>query len=85
MGRVALRSFPGRTGVTANLNIDYRLPIASGQFCTVTAQFDHENSTDRKAMVTGEMRDSMGRLCTQASGLFVVPKALTLRMIGEGF
>jgi len=84
-GRVALRSFPDRTGVTANLNINYRIPITSGQFCTVTAQIDHENSTDRKAIVKGEVRDCMGRLCTQASGLFVVPKALTLKRIGEGF
>src|SRR5436190_21903059 len=84
-GRIALLSFPDRTGVTANLNINYRIPITSGQFCTVTAQIDHENSTDRKAIVKGEVRDSMGRLCTEASGLFVVPKALALRRIGEGF
>ncbi len=84
-GRIALLSFPDRTGVTANLNISYRTPITSGQFCIVTAQFDLENSTDRKAVVKGELRDSMGRLCTEASSLFVVPKALTLKSIGEDF
>jgi hypothetical protein len=57
----------------------------SGQFCIVTAQLDREKSTDCKAMVKGVVRDSMGRLCTQASGLFVVPKALNLGRIEDGF
>ncbi|KMU90715.1 hypothetical protein CIHG_08675 [Coccidioides immitis H538.4] len=85
MGRVALRCVPARTGLTANLNIDYRKPVLSGQFCTVTAKYVPEKSNDRKAAIKGEIRDSMGRLCTEASALFVVPRTLTLRKLGDGF
>ncbi|PGH03814.1 hypothetical protein AJ80_08627 [Polytolypa hystricis UAMH7299] len=85
LGRVALRSFAAQTGVTANLNLHYRKPVNSGQFCTVTAQYDAERSTERKAVVNGEVKDSMGRVCTEATALFVVPKRLALRKLGDGF
>ncbi|KAL1956393.1 hypothetical protein VTO42DRAFT_7376 [Malbranchea cinnamomea] len=85
MGRVALRYFPARTGVTANLDINYRKLTKSGQFYVVTASCDLGSSTDRKAFVTGEIRDEKGNLCVEAKGLFVVPKSLELRKIGDEF
>lgn len=85
LGRVAIRSFPARTGVTANLNIDYVRPVKAMDFYTVTAECDPENSTERKAIVKGELRDSRGRLCATGNALFVVPKALTLRTLGDNF
>ena len=85
LGRVAVRHFPARTGVTANLEINYRAPVYSGNFYTFQSQIDQERSTERKAYVTGEIRDPFGRLCAQASALFVVPKGIKLREIGERF
>ncbi|KAK2760257.1 hypothetical protein FQN54_002325 [Arachnomyces sp. PD_36] len=74
LGRVALRIFPERDGVTANLNIDYRAPVISGNFYTVYAKYDAEKSTERKAYVDGTILDIAGNLCAEATGLFVVPK-----------
>lgn len=85
MGRVALRFFPARTGVTANLNINYRQLSKSGSFFTVTATCDVTRSTDRKAIVNGEIRDESGNLCVEATALFVVPKNLQLKKLGDGF
>lgn len=85
LGRVALRSLPARTGVTANLNINYRAPVRSGDLYTVYATLDQERSTDRKAYVKGQILDDNGKLYVEATGLFVVPKNLTLRKIGDNF
>ncbi|KAK2795898.1 hypothetical protein FQN50_009676 [Emmonsiellopsis sp. PD_5] len=83
LGRVAIRTFPARTGVTANLNIDYRKSVHARQFYTVTVEYDDENSTERKGVVRGEVRDINGTLCAEATGLFVVPKKFTLRSLGK--
>lgn len=85
LGRVAIRSFPERTGVTANLNITYRKPVYSGNFYTFHSRLDRERSTDRKAFVVGEVKDSAGKLCVQAEGLFVVPKKYKLKTIGDEY
>ncbi|PLN75817.1 thioesterase family protein [Aspergillus taichungensis] len=85
LGRAAVRHLPERTGVTANLEINYRAPVFSGHFYTFYATLDQERSTDRKAYVTGEVRDPMGQVCAQASGLFVVPKKYELRTLGDRF
>ncbi|GFG10530.1 uncharacterized protein C26H8.11c [Aspergillus lentulus] len=85
LGRAAIRHFPARTGVTANLEINYRAPVYSGNFYTFHSQVDPERCTERKAYVTGEIRDPVGRVCAQASAIFVVPKGLRLREIGERF
>lgn len=85
MGRAAIRHFPARTGVTANLNIDYRAPVYSSQYYTFHTKLDQERSTDRKAYATCQVRDLSGRLCVEASGLFVVPKKLQLAEVGERF
>ncbi|KAL5366017.1 HotDog domain-containing protein [Aspergillus floccosus] len=85
VGRVAVRHFPEKTGVTANLEINYRAPVYSGNFYSIHATLDTERSTDRKGYVTGEVRDPTGRLCAEASGLFVVPKQYKLQRIGDKF
>jgi acyl-coenzyme A thioesterase PaaI-like protein len=85
LGAVALRSTPARTGVTANLDINYRAPVYSGNFYSVHSRLDQERSTDRKMFVSGELRDASGKLCVEATGLFVVPKNLTLRKIPDTF
>lgn len=85
LGRAAIRRFPARTGVTANLNINYRAPVYSDNFYSLHTTLDQERSTDRKAYAKCELRDMTGRVCVEASGLFVVPKKLRLRTIGETF
>ncbi|KAF7587478.1 hypothetical protein BBP40_007199 [Aspergillus hancockii] len=85
LGRVAVRSLPERTAVTANLEIKYRAPVFSGNFYTFHSTIDRERSSDRKAYVTGEVRDPVGRVCVQASALFVVPKKYKLQEIGEQY
>ncbi|KAJ5249207.1 hypothetical protein N7468_000658 [Penicillium chermesinum] len=85
LGRAAIRHFPVRTGVTANLNINYRAPVYSSRYYAFRTKLDQERSTDRKAYATCEVRDSQGRLCVEASGLFVVPKKFQLAEIGDRF
>lgn len=85
LGRVAIRHFPARTGVTANLNLNYRAPVYSDNFYTLHTTLDQERSTDRKAYAKCEVRDMAGRLCVEASGLFVVPKKLQLAKVGDHF
>lgn len=85
MGRVAVRTFPERTGVTANLNLNYRAPAYSGHFFTLHTTIDEERSTDRKAYVITEVRDPAGTVCAEATGVFVVPKKLKLQKIGDNY
>ncbi|TQB77213.1 hypothetical protein MPDQ_004613 [Monascus purpureus] len=85
LGRVAIRHFPEKTGVTANLEINYRRPMFSEQFYTLHTTIDQENSTERKAYTKTEVRDFTGRICTEAMGLFVVPKTLKLQKLGDQY
>ncbi|KAJ5166144.1 uncharacterized protein N7482_004925 [Penicillium canariense] len=85
LGRAAIRHFPAQTGVTANLNINYRAPVYSDSFWSLHTTLDPERSTDRKAYVTCELRDMTGRVCVEATGLFVVPKKLKLAKLGDHF
>lgn len=85
LGRAAIRHFPARTGVTANLNINYRAPVYSGNFYSLHTALDQAQSTGQKAFATCEVRDMTGHVCVEASGLFVVPKKLKLKEVGEHF
>ncbi|OOQ82877.1 thioesterase family protein [Penicillium brasilianum] len=85
LGRAAVRHFPARTGMTANLNINYRAPVYSDNFYSIHSTLDPEQSTDRKAYVRCEVRDMTGRVCVEANGLFVVPKKLKLVRLGDTF
>ena len=85
LGRLAIRHFPERTGVTANLNITYRAPVYSGNFYTIHTALDQERTTDRKGYAMCQVRDLTGHICVEASGLFVVPKEFKLATLGEHF
>lgn len=85
LGRVAIRHLPERTGVTANMQINYRAPVFSGNFYSFHAAIDTERTTERKAYATVEVRDPTGKLCAEGSGLFVVPKQYQLRKVGDRF
>lgn len=86
LGRVGLRSLPAETGVTANLNVNFRKPVIDSNFYTIHASLDQDRSTERKAYVTGQIRDLEGKLYTEASGLFVVPRNIpSLRKVSKSF
>ncbi|PYH97674.1 hypothetical protein BO71DRAFT_318084 [Aspergillus ellipticus CBS 707.79] len=85
LARLAIRHFPERTGVTANLELKYRAPVRSNKFYSFHATLDQERSTERKAWVNGEVRDYNGKLCVEATGLFVVPKTYKLQKVGERY
>jgi acyl-coenzyme A thioesterase PaaI-like protein len=85
MGRAAVRTFPERTGVTANLQVNYRAPAWSDNFFELHTTVDQGQSTDRKAYVNSEVRDHTGTVCAEATGVFVVPKKLKLQTIGEKY
>lgn len=57
----------------------------SEQFYTLHTTIDQENSTERKAYTKTEVRDFTGRICTEAMGLFVVPKTLKLQKLGDQY
>ncbi|CRG86225.1 hypothetical protein PISL3812_03228 [Talaromyces islandicus] len=79
------RAAPRRSIVTANLQVNYRAPVSSGEFYTVHTRLDPERSTEQKAYVNGEVRSLMGKLCVESEALFLVPKKLALREIGQHF
>jgi acyl-coenzyme A thioesterase PaaI-like protein len=79
------RAAPAHSIVTANLQLTYRAPVSTGEFYTVHTRLDPERSTERKAYVNGEIRSLMGKLCVESDALFVVPKKLALREVGEHF
>ncbi|KAM5462568.1 hypothetical protein MauCBS54593_007924 [Microsporum audouinii] len=85
MGRLAIENLPERTGVTANLNITYKAPLSPGQYISVEAKFNPALSSGRKVVVEAVIRDQAGRVCSEATALFVYPKKLKLRTIGEKF
>ncbi|KAL4793992.1 HotDog domain-containing protein [Aspergillus venezuelensis] len=85
LARVAIHHFPERTGVTANLDINYVASASSENFYLVYASLDYGRSTDRKAYVKGEVRDAEGNLCATASGLFLVPKGYQLQKLGDDY
>lgn len=78
LGRVAIRSVPAHTGVTAHLDISYHRPVFSKDFYTITAMLDKKRSTDRKSYVTAVVFNQKGDIHCTASALFVVPKNIPL-------
>lgn len=64
--RIALRLFPD-TRVTTNLNINYRALVKSSEFYIVSAQYDHEKSSERKAFIDGIIIDLKGDMCVGAT------------------
>jgi hypothetical protein len=81
LGRCAIKQFPGRSGVTANLELNYVKPIVTNSFYVLRANPQRESSTDSKQWVNGSLETIDGRVCVQAKGLFVVPKKFKTKPI----
>ncbi|KAI9721190.1 MAG: hypothetical protein M1812_002351 [Candelaria pacifica] len=85
LGRVAIMGFPAKTGVTANLDLNYRSPTQANGFYVLKVEPVPESCTERKALVKGTLETIHGRVCVEATGLFVVPKGFKPGEIREGF
>ncbi|KAI0419550.1 hypothetical protein F5X98DRAFT_334370 [Xylaria grammica] len=96
LGRCAILRFPGRTGVTAHLAMQYRTPTLTNNFYVVRATplpsleddlvgADGVRKGDRKLWVYGTLETESGNAAVHARGLFVVPKAYKLRPLVEEF
>jgi acyl-coenzyme A thioesterase PaaI-like protein len=80
LGRCAIKQFPGKSGVTANLELNYRKPIITNSFYVIRAMPLKEDSSDSKQWASGRLETLDGRVCVEAKGLFVVPKDLNLKL-----
>jgi len=85
LGRCAIKQFPAKTGVTANLELSYLKPCITNTFYVVRTAPQKEGSTHTKGWVTGRLETLDGRVCVEAKGLFVVPKKFRTREIKERF
>jgi acyl-coenzyme A thioesterase PaaI-like protein len=74
LGRAAIQQFPSKTGVTANLEMNYLRPVITNNFYVIRAMPQKEGSTDYKQFVSGRLETLDGNVCVEAKGLFVVPK-----------
>ena len=74
LGRVAIHRFPARTGVTANLNLNYLKPAITNSFYVIRALPEVERATDTKQWVYGRLETLDGTVCVEGRGLFVVAK-----------
>ncbi|KAI0423888.1 hypothetical protein F5Y09DRAFT_173216 [Xylaria sp. FL1042] len=96
LGRCAIFRFPSRTGVTANLEMQYRAPAMTNAFYVIRttpipSDDDHAvgkdgvRKGDRKLWVRGVLENEKGKVAVEAKGLFVVPRTYKLRPLVEGF
>ncbi|EPE25422.1 Thioesterase/thiol ester dehydrase-isomerase [Glarea lozoyensis ATCC 20868] len=81
LGLCAIRQFPSKTGVTANLELNYLAPAMVGHFYIIRAIPVAKGMTERKCFVTGTVETVTGRILVEAKGLFVVPKGYELKAI----
>ena len=84
LARTCFDALPSKTGVTANLSVNYRKPVFASQFVVL------EGSTvkveGRKAWVKGELyalgEDGMkGQLLADATALYVEPKGYASQLM----
>lgn len=96
LGRCAILKFPSRTGVTANLELQYRAPTLTNAFYVIRSTpvvsgdddvvgRDGVRKGDRKLWVRGTLETEKGRVAVEAKALFVVPKAYKLRPLVQDF
>lgn len=85
LGRCAVKNFPAKTGVTANLEVNYLKPIVTNNFYVVRAVPQVEGQTEKKIWVSGRLETLEGRVCVEAKSLYVVPKGFKTRAIAENF
>ncbi|OAQ26911.1 Thioesterase/thiol ester dehydrase-isomerase [Linnemannia elongata AG-77] len=68
----AIPNLPGKTGFTANLNINYRHPCIADQF--LVAHSEVTSVEGRKAFVKATLKTVSGTLLADATALFVAPR-----------
>ncbi|KAF9910000.1 hypothetical protein EC991_007619 [Linnemannia zychae] len=68
----AIPNLPGKTGFTANLNINYRHPCIADQF--IIAQSEVTSTEGRKAFVKATLKTISGTLIADATALFIAPR-----------
>ncbi|KAG0365716.1 HotDog domain-containing protein [Gamsiella multidivaricata] len=68
----AIPNLPGKTGFTANLNINYRHPCIADQF--IVAHSEVTSVEGRKAFVKATLKTIEGTLLADATALFIAPK-----------
>ncbi|KAK9480440.1 HotDog domain-containing protein [Lipomyces japonicus] len=79
LARAAILPLPSRTAVTANLDINYKLPTFVNQVVSIET-YVTEN-TDRKSLVAGTVKNKSGVVVAEATGVFVVPKKFKLQSL----
>lgn len=72
LARTAMYNLPGKIGVTARLEIDYRKPTMANQF--VVLQTELVEQQGRKAVVKGTVKDVNGKLLLECRAIFVEPR-----------
>lgn len=72
LARTAILSLPGKTGVTAKLEVSYRAPLRADQFVVLKSYLEKRDG--RKAWVKAELTDLSGKVHAQANALFIEPK-----------
>ncbi len=82
--RCAIPRFPSKTGVTANLNLNYLKPAITNAFYIIRAIPVIEGATDTKQWVYGRLEKLDGTVCVEGRGLFVVPKKLETNALLRG-
>ncbi|KAF9355016.1 hypothetical protein BGX26_007071 [Mortierella sp. AD094] len=68
----AIPNLPGKSGFTANLNINYRHPCIAEQFIVIHSEITSVEG--RKAFVKATLKSVDGTLFADATALFIAPK-----------
>ncbi|KAN0062447.1 hypothetical protein ACQY0O_005338 [Thecaphora frezii] len=72
LARTAMYNLPGRIGVTAKLELNYRKPTLADQFVVVRTRL--VEAKGRKACVEGRVEDTAGTTLLECKSVFVEPK-----------
>ncbi|PWY98555.1 Thioesterase/thiol ester dehydrase-isomerase [Testicularia cyperi] len=72
LARTAMYNLPGKIGVTARLEIDYRKPTMANQYVVISTSL--VEAKGRKATVKGAIHDTNGQLLLECRAIFVEPK-----------
>lgn len=72
LARTAMYNLPGKIGVTARLEINYRKPTMANQFIVLETHLVEQKG--RKAVVEGTVKDTQGQLLLECRAIFVEPK-----------
>ncbi|KAH8811470.1 HotDog domain-containing protein [Xylogone sp. PMI_703] len=85
LGRCAIAMFPSKTGVTANLELNYERPTLTNGFYVIRAK-PREGATERKAWIDGSLETMDGKVLVRSKALYVVPKKVpNLKVHEVGF